>query len=567
MNIMNTLFSFIKIDDVIRKSIDMAIMGLGYEIPSYLVTVNPNQKFGDYSTNSALLIASQVKASPAFIASEIVKSIVSEKIPVGIKDIKAESNGFINFFISDELLVSTIEYVLKEGSPFGNFASDDQNTYIVEYSSPNMVKPFTVGYLRSTILGEAIANILSYSGKRVVKDNHLGDWGVQYGKLIAAIHTWSSREVIQSSDNPYLELINLYLRYIKAEREGALSSDKAIQEYQKLEQGDVVALEEWGWIRDVLIQGLNNIYGRLGIIFDVVSWESLFVKDAHKVVDSLVSLGIAEISDGATVVFFEELPPLLLKKGDGTSLYASRELACDIARKMKYGDRLVIINEVGSDQKVYFEQIFSVEDKMNLFDHSQRIHLKHGMYKLEGMKMVSENGNYILLEDVLNFAKDKVLNKFPEMADSDAEIIGQAMIRFNDLKNPPTTDVVFDVHTFTSIGKGSGPYIQYVIHKARRVNNKDFDLKKERVGSLNDEERTVIRHLQKGYKYFENSQKELSTHHVANFASELAFLYNSYHAQAILNPLSVNLIFISKCTEKMLTICLSLLGIKVPEKI
>jgi len=560
---MKKLPSFIKIENYMRDLIDSVINELGYITPKYVVTVNHNQNFGDYSTNVAILLAKQIGVSSYRIAENLVKLLRSRNLSNNISNLKAEENGFINFWVDDYLLLETLSYIIKEPFPFKGLDPDD-NIYIVEYSSPNMVKPFTIGYLRSTIVGESVANILAYCGKKIIRDNHLGDWGVQFGKLISAIHIWSSREMIESSKNPYLELISLYLKFVKEEKLDSNLTKLATIEYQKLESGDTSSLDIWQWMRQILITGINKIYERLQLKFDVFSWESLFVEEARSIVKKLILSEVAVISKDATVVFFENLPPLVLSKGDGTTLYASREIACDVKRKYKYGQNIVIINEVGSDQNTYFEQIFSIEMKMGLFQNNQRIHLSHGMYNLEGMKMVSEKGNYIYLEDVLNFAKNTILAKFPNTSDYDAEIIGQAIIRFNDLKNPPINDVVFNMNTFTNVGKGSGPYLQYTLHRARLI--KEVSYNKSIPELIDSEERKIIRHLQKGYKYFENSQKELSIHHIANFASELAYLYNAHYGNKLTVEHSCNTHTISHCTEKMLSICLMLLGIKIPGK-
>lgn len=557
---------FLNIERVLRNMIDAVIGDMGFEIHSYNITVNQNQAFGDYSTNIALLLAKKEQVSSLTLAHKLTQLLVRKNDSGIIKEIKTENNGFINFWVAESILSDTLDYILNEDLPLKGFALDSKTTYIIEYSSPNMVKPFTIGYLRSTIVGEAVANIFSYSGRKVIRDNHLGDWGIQFGKLIYAVKMWSTKETIESSVNPYLLLIGLYLKFVNAEKVDPSLKQAFALEYQKLEEGNVSSIELWQWLKQILTEGINKIYTRLDLKFDVISWESLFVTKALDVIARLISTKIAVVSNHATVVFFEKLPPLILKKTDGTTLYPSREIACDIDRKNRYGSCLVIINEVGSDQEIYLQQIFNVEVKMGLFEYEQRIHLKHGMYKLEGIKMVSEKGNYVYLEDVLDFAKNTVITRFPNITDSDAEIIGQAAIRFNDLKNPHQSDVAFNMNTVTNMGNGSGPYLQYTIHRARSI-KKEYPLNSlERITSFRENEYEIVRHLQKCYKYFDYSLKELSTHHIATFASKLASMYNHYYGSFQTLEKSRTIGVISHCTEKMLHVCLSLLGIKIPEK-
>lgn len=564
---MSNLPNFTKVENTLRSMIDSVITKLGHEVSNYSVVINQNQSLGDYSTNVAHVLAKKTGISPATLAQKIAGYMKNHEVSDTVKEIVAEKNGFINFWVSDQLLSDTLSYIFYNDLPFHGMAADDNNIYVVEYSSPNMVKPFTVGYLRSTIVGDSVANILNYVGKKVIRDNHLGDWGTQFGKLLCAIRTWSSIEMVESLEDSYSELIRLYLKFVKEETLDQELSKRATVEYQELENGNPESLEIWLRVRKILIRGIDKIYNRLGINFDVLSFESFFVKEAQDLVKSPLLFEMTEVSDGAIVVHFDTLPTLVLRKRDGTTLYPLREIACDLNRKQKYGENLVIINEVGNDQKVYFEQIFSIEERIGLFKQGQRIHLQHGMYRLDGIKMVSEKGNYVLLDDILDLAKNAVIDRFPNISDSDAEIIGQAAIRFNDLSNPRQSDVVFDMNILNNMGKGTGPYLQQAVSIARAIIKKcsghqDIPLSP----SFVEGEREIVRHLQKSFKYIKDSQIGLSPHYIAIFSSKLAFLYNQYLAHIQDGGSSVNTRLISHCTEKMLDVCLKLLGIGVPNE-
>lgn len=550
---------------IAKKAINSATLSLGFEIPDYSFNINKNQDFGDYSTNIAILSSKKTGMPMNEIAESITLYLLKNNSQIFFSKINVEKNGFINFWIAENYLRTILKFILEESEPFAG-SSPDKNTYIVEFSSPNMVKPFSVGYLRSTIIGDSISRILTYCGKNVIRDNHLGDWGAQFGGLLLAINKWSNMKNIRESGNPYQELLNIYLKFIKEEKENANYTTEASIFYKNLEKGDTQLLRSWKEVRGILLQGLSDIYSRLDINFDNLSFESEHKDGAKDVVKLFLEKGVAKRSEGAIVIVYDNLPPLLLEKSDGSTLYGAREISCDMERKKVYGNSLVIINEVGNDQQIYLKQIFEAEKLINLYNPNQRIHLSHGMYNLDGIKMVSEKNNYLYLSTVLDYAKKSVLEKFQNLSNDDAEIIAQAAIRFNDLKNTHDSNVIFNIETFTSGTKGTGPYIQYTIHRIRSIIRNSTEMPSS-YSQFIDQEIKILRHLQKFSKYLEFSLNELSCHYIAQYATELALLYNNYYSNnKILRNTNNSSIVISKAVEKLLVICLKLLGISLPSK-
>lgn len=354
-----------------------------------------DQKLGDYTTSIALKLAPKLKATPMELAQKIANSIPKSELVDRVEVLKP---GFINIHVSPLQLFKQLKEFSSRNFNLSSLFSKKNKTVIVEYSSPNIAKPFTIGHLRSTIIGDAIANMLQATGYDVKRDNHVGDWGTQFGKLIYAIQEWGSLEEIERSPRPVKVLVDLYVKFHEEADKDKDLEERAREKFKLLENGDdqIRALWnnciEWSW------KEFDFIYKKLGIVFTENEGrgygESFFDKDLTAVVDELSKKKILHKSEGAEIVEFtdEKYPPLMITKSDGASLYSTRDLATDKFRLKKYGKDIVIINEVGAEQTLYFRQLYEVERMLGWFTTGQRIHVGHGLYRFKDQKMSTRKG-------------------------------------------------------------------------------------------------------------------------------------------------------------------------------
>ncbi|HSW90272.1 MAG TPA: arginine--tRNA ligase [Patescibacteria group bacterium] len=529
--------------------------------------VEPSGHFGDYTSNIAL--QSQEKGNPRLVAQGIVDKLLALK-PEFIKEIDIAGPGFINFWIKDEFLVQNAKQVVA------NFHAQIPNLgkgkkAVIEFSSPNIAKPFTVGHLRSTIIGNAVANLMELAGFTVYRDNHLGDWGTQFGKLIVAIKRWGDENEISASERPVKNLVELYVKFHEEAEKDPTLEDEAREWFTKLEKGNQEARElwqkcvDWSWIE------FDSIYSQLGVKFSENNGrgygESYFEDKMGPVIEELENSGNLQVGkEGAKLFFFpdEEFTPLMILKKDGSTLYATRDLATDKFRLSHYGKDVLILNEVGAEQELYFKQIFKIEELLGWFKPGQRVHVKHGFFRFASGKMSTRKGNVIWLEDVISEAKKR--------ADNQTEVAIGA-IKWNDLKRSSHLDVVFDWDEMLSMTGNSGPYMQYTVVRARSVLAKASVLPPmadppRADNSLVKEEREVLRQLLYYPEVIARATREYAPHVLCTYLFELAQTFNSfYNSCPILGDEenSAKRIMLTHAVSKVLDQGLTVLGIQIPE--
>ncbi len=316
---------------------------------------------GTYQCNAAMVLAKRLSRDTQEFAEEIAGFVLSLK---SVSKVEVNKAGFINIRLSDDAFIETMQEICEKKNDYCRGFIKDSRTHIVEFSSPNIAKPFTIGHLRSTIIGDAIARILSHAGYKVVRDNHLGDWGTQFGKMITAILKWGDMEKIANAKEPVKELVALYQRLDKEseiEKEGGSTSpllEESRQWFVKLEKGNAEARRLWQFCVDCSMKEFSAIYERLGVSFDTYLGESFFQDKMQAVIDDAKEKGIARMSEGSLVIFFPNDKPDLLPiiKSDGGTLYAARDITTDRYRVATYGSDVIIINEVGKEQEAYFKQ-------------------------------------------------------------------------------------------------------------------------------------------------------------------------------------------------------------------
>lgn len=541
---------------------------------------------GDYASNAALVIFGQLKAAqkkkftnPRSLAEAIVGQL---KLPQTlISQISVAGAGFINFKLAEQFLLEELKRIVTKSDQLLPQLHQGKKI-IVEYSSPNIAKPFTIGHLRSTIIGDAIANLLEASGAEVLRDNHLGDWGTQFGKQLYALKTWGDISQIENSARPVKELVDLYVKFHQEAELDPSLNDQARAWFKKLEDGDAEARELWQKCIDWSWKEFRQIYRRLGIKFSDEFdegkglGESFFENKMTSVIAELRAKKLLQVGeDGAELVFFpnDEYPPAMILKKDGATLYHTRDLATDKYRLDVYQPDL-IINEVGAEQELYFKQLFKMEEMLGWYQAGQRIHVKHGMFRFKDQKMSTRKGNVVWLEDVLQEAYDRVARIAEDRLGSE-ELwqIAIGALKWNDLKRRAELNVMFDWEEIVRLDGNSGPYVQYTFTRCQSVLNKadSWEIPDLSVVELNDLEIQILQTLTRFEEAISRAVRELAPHHLCSYLFDLAAGFNSfYNHHSILNPPQAEVrslrLALTQATAKVLGLGLEILGIETLEK-
>lgn len=535
-------------------------------ISDIAVEFSSNEKFGDCSSNVAL-------KNKELNLQEIVDEINSLDLPFTASFV----GRFINFSIKKDILVDNLIQIDSAKENYGKSNLGEGKLAIVEYSSPNIAKPFGVGHLRSTVIGDSVASLMEAIGYKVMRDNHLGDWGTQFGKVICAIKKWGDEEEIESSDSPVTELVNLYVKYHEESKIDPKLDDEARGWFKKLEDGDTETKRlwqkcvDWSWVE------FEKIYDLLGIKFDPSFndgrglGESFFESRMTPVIKELEEKKILKVGeDGAKLVFFngEKYPPLMILKKDGTTLYSTRDLATDKYRLEKYNPELVI-NEVGSEQSLYFKQLYEIEKILGWYKDGQRIHVGHGLYLMGGKKMSTRAGKTVKLDEVLVEAIERA-KKLGNSDDVVAKQVGIGAIKYFDLSHQPMTNINFDWDSMFSMDGNSSPYIQYTIARINSLVSKGKSTDELKIDQLNinDEETAILRKLAQFQEVIVSAAKTYSPNILCNYLYDLASKFNTfYNKHKIVGSDEEEFrLLLSKSTAQVLRNGLKLLGIESPER-
>ncbi len=542
-----------------------------------------DSNFGDYSSNLAMVNFKNISerfSSPKDFANFLVDKIKTKDQKSLIAEISVAGPGFINFKLNGDYYLLELEKIISnKENKLINLGKNKKA--IVEYSSPNIAKPFTIGHLRSTIIGNSIANLLEASGYQIFRDNHLGDWGTQFGKQIVAIKRWGNKSEIENAENPVEKLVSLYVKFHEeAEKDDSLN-DEARNWFKKLEEGDLEAREIWQNCIDWSFKEFAKIYNYLDIKFTENDGrgygESFFEKMLQPIIAELKSLNIAkEGKEGATLIFYpnDEFSPLMIAKKDGSTLYATRDLATDKWRlenpryQNEDGSSPLVINEVGSEQAFYFQQLYRIEEILGWYKKGQRVHVKHGLYRFKEGKMSTRKGNVIWLEEVLKKAKDEAM-KFTKDEEI-ATAVSIAALKWNDLKRKSEANINFDWDEILNLQGNSGPYMLYTYARAKSILRKASP--KENINNkieISLLEKSLLQKITDFPKIVAEASSEFAPHHLCNYLFDLAQEFNSFYNKfPILNSslerqFRLNLV---EATSITLNKGLSLLGIKTLEK-
>jgi arginyl-tRNA synthetase len=458
-----------------QKIIDIAkgILGNGASID---VTVSEDPKFGHYATNVAMRLAKERGQQPMDLAHELAEKI-KHAAPAGFfENVAAAPPGFINFWLSKKTLREEFTHVARQKN-FGMSDAGAKEKVIVEYSSVNIAKTMNLGHFRTTIIGAALANLLEYSGYKVIRWNYLGDWGTQFGKLIAAYKLWGDDEAIKKQ--PIEELQKLYVRFHEEEKANSALEKRGQEEFKKLEEGDHENRKLWEWFKKESLAEFKKIYAVLGVDFDAWIGESFFEDRLKSVAQELLDKKIAERSEGALVVKLDEfnLPPALIEKTDGTSLYLTRDIANLEYRLEKYKPKKILY-VVANEQALHFEQLFAVAKLFGWNAVAELAHVKYGLVLGEGGKKLStREGRSVsmkqAMEKAITLARAIVEEKNRKLSgaekDEIARAVGLGALKYNDLKENRMSDIVFDWEKMLDFSGDSGPYLQYTYARLKSI--------------------------------------------------------------------------------------------------
>ncbi|EKE12789.1 MAG: hypothetical protein ACD_13C00142G0016 [uncultured bacterium] len=489
-----------------------------------------NEAFGDYSTNSALVLAKEKEESPRKLAEEILSKLQKNKdLSEIIEKIEIAGPGFINFWLKKDILINTLKQIDIAKSDFGKSNIGKGKTVIVDYSSPNIAKPFGIGHLRSTIIGQALYNLYKALGYEVVGDNHLGDWGTQFGKLIYMIETE------KPADLSIETLEKLYVEFHKMAEKDPDLEEKARECFKKLEQGDPEAKKIWQKCVDVSIAEFDRIYETLGIKTDFAFGESYYESEMKQMLnDSDIKKYVIKGDEGALVIDLSKegiKTPLMFLKSDGATTYATRDLATIKFRVRKW-DPSVMVYEVGAEQSLYFQQIFAAAKLLGLVKDSVKLaHTAHGLYLApDGKKFSTRKGKTIKLEDVLSEAIERA-EKLGNNKGT-AKDVGIGAIKYFDLMHSVTSNVVFDWEKMMNLEGNSGPYLQYTVARCNSVlakaNFKGLSLEAD-YSNLDSEETSILRTLIKFPETVEKAAESFAPNLICNYIYDLASKYNGFY--------------------------------------
>ena len=520
----------------------------------------------------AFTLAKVLRKAPQAIAAEIVEAVSDKHIA------RAEAMGpYANFFLERSAFADEVlKEVLELGEHYGDWDYGQGRKVVIDMSSPNIAKPMSMGHLRSTVIGNAIANLEKKVGYEPIRINHLGDWGTQFGKLIEAYKLWGSEELVKA--DPIAELIKLYVRFHEEAELDPTLDDKGRAWFKKLEDGDAEAVRLWEWFRSESLKEFNRVYDLLGVTFDSYNGEAFYNDKMDVVVDMLEDANLLKVDNGATIVDLEkyDLPPALIKKSDGATLYMTRDLAAANYRKNTY-DFAKCIYVVGMEQSNHFKQLKAVLKELNLPWAETIVHIPFGLITLNGKKLSTRKGKIILLEGVLKEATELALKqieaKNPSLENKEAvaHAVGVGAVIFHDLKNDRTNNFDFALEEVVQFEGETGPYVQYTHARAMSILRKaNHTVDKEAAFSLTDDDAWEVLKLIENYpNVVRFAEEKCEPSAIAKYVISLAQAFNKYyaHTKVLVEDEAFNSrIALVQTTASLLKQGLALLGVAAPDE-
>lgn len=546
------------------------------EIKQY-IEVPPNNDLGDYAF-PCFRLAKILKKSPQLIAEEL-----KEKINLDENIIKIDiAGGYLNFFINKVILTKNVlEEIEEKKEKYGSNSSGENKTVLVEYSSPNIAKPFHIGHLRNTVIGSSLYKIYKFLGYNTVGINHLGDYGTQFGKMIEGYKRWKDEYDIEN--NPIDELTNIYVRINNLCKEDESVLELCRENFKKLEEGDKYCLDIWNKLKDLSLKEFQKTYDLLGIKFDSLKGEAFYSDKIDEVVNKLEEKGILKDSEGAKIVDLEDkgLGVCMIKKSNGSTIYATRDLAAILYRARTYDfDKCLYV--VAYEQNLHFKQVFEVAKYLGIPEKCLNglEHVSYGMVRLVTGKMSTREGTVVkvngLLEEAIERAKKIIEEKNPEMENKDEEAkkIGLGAVIFNNVSNTIIKDQIFDWNTVLNFNGETGPYIQYIFVRTKSVlekigdvsNVKDINLEllqdkesQKVISTLYDFENILMQVVQK-------NEPSILARYLITLSQNYSNFYNENKIIDDNKEIQNARIVLTKAVNIVLKQGASLLGIEMPNK-
>lgn len=556
---------------IIAKEISHALNKQLLEEEVYSLLEKPKYSTQGDIAFPCFTLAKKLKKAPQLIATELNSKISNEHFG------KTEVVGpYVNFFLNrNNVSNHLLKKILMEDAAYGNLSIGKGQNVPIDMSSPNIAKPFSMGHLRSTVIGNSIANIMEKCDYKPVKINHIGDWGTQFGKLIVAYNKWGDEATVRKQ--PIKELLKLYVEFHEEAKNDPSLEEEARVWFKKLEDSDKEALALWKWFRDESLKEFNKIYDLLGISFDSFNGEAFYNDKMQAVVDLIKESGLLVEDQGMQVVRLEEenLPPCLVLKTDGATLYITRDLAAALYRMNTY-DFAKSIYVVGNEQSLHFKQLKAVLKKLGFAWSDDMIHVPFGLILKDGKKMSTRKGKIVLLEEVLaetiGLAERNIAEKNPNLQNKEAiaKQVGVGAVIFHDLKNDRMNSVEYSLNDMLKFEGETGPYVQYSHARACSILRKSNLQSDKVIYSLNDDYSwEVIKLLEAFPVIIEKAYKQLEPSVIAKYAVDLSQAFNKYYGNTHIaledDQLQARLALVKAFTITVKE-SLRLLGIAAPEE-
>lgn len=558
-----------KVVDLLEQNIE----GMSHDELSQLVEIPPKTEMGDFAF-PCFRLAKIYRKAPQMIAQDLKEKIGTADF---LNKIEVQG-GYLNFFIDKEKFAQQIIEDYQNAKEYGSSTEGNGQTICIDYSSPNVAKNFHVGHLRTTIIGNSLHKIFKKLGYNVVRINHLGDWGTQFGKLIVAYKKWGSKEAVERDG--ISELMSIYVKFHEEAEKDPSLNDEARAWFTKMEHGDEEALSIWKCFLDISLKEFMRVYDILGMEFDSYNGESFYNDKMPAVIEELKEKGLITVSEGAQIVDLEEynMPPCLITKKDGSSLYATRDIAAAIYRQNTYHFTKCLY-VTGLEQKLHFAQWFKVIELMGYDWYKGLVHIPYGLVSLKSGKLSTRKGNILYAEDILKESIQKIhqiiKEKNPDLPDKDtvAKQVGIGAIIFNDLYNQRIKDVLFDWDKLLNFDGETGPYVQYTYARAASVIRKvgDIDSSVFDYSVLTDDaSMALLKEISRFPEVVKDASEKYEPCVVARYAVSLAQTFNKFYHDCQINVEEENVKFtrtnLTRIVKNIIRDALDLLGMSCPEQ-
>ena len=546
------------------------------ELEGY-IEVPKNNENGDFSF-PCFKLAKSLKKAPNIIAEEIKNKIIIDENSISKIDI---IGGYLNFYINNELLTKEVLKQIQDEEDFAKVTKKNGKTVLIDYSHPNIAKPFHIGHLRSTVIGQALYNVYEYLGYNVIGLNYLGDYGTQFGKMIEGYKRWGNEYNLE--DDPINKMTEIYVRINDLCKKDENVLEECRNNFKKLEDGDAECIKLWKKFRELSLKEFEKIYNILGGRFDSLDGEAFIAPKVPEVLQILEKSGQLKISEGAKIIDLEEknMPPCMIEKSNGSSTYAARDLAAILYRARTYDfDKCLYITSY--EQDLHFKQIFEVAKLLGLEEKYTNglEHVSFGMVLLPTGKMSTREGNVVKLESLLNDAMHKadevIENKNPDLPDKNeiARKVGIGAIIFNDLSSSRIKDEVFDIDQMLNFQGETGPYIQYTYVRTKSILGKVGDIpdfKNIDIKYLDDKFSIQLIKLIYNFKdilnqVIEKSEPSILSRYLIEISKVFSSFYNENKIICEEKSIQDARIYLTFAVGKILKTGTNLLGIQMPDK-